>query len=137
MTKLIIAGSHIQRFHSGLKDRQRSEAALRGVLSKKVFLEISQNLQENTCAWVSFLITLQVRPSVSQVQEKLKVYKISKLDVSSSCFIVNDSHVKIVWLHVAVFSKHNILHFWNTFDFFKYYPLKVPQNCFNSFSYSN
>ena len=31
----------------------------RGVLWKKVFLEISQNSQENTCARVSFLIKLQ------------------------------------------------------------------------------
>ena len=31
------------------------EAATRGVLSKKVLLEISQNSQENTCARVSFL----------------------------------------------------------------------------------
>ena len=30
------------------------EAAIRGVLWKKVFLEISQNSQENTCARVSF-----------------------------------------------------------------------------------
>ena len=30
---------------------------------KKVFLEISQNSQENTCARVSFLIKLQVRPA--------------------------------------------------------------------------
>ena len=30
-----------------------------GVLSEKVFLEISQNSQENTCARVSFLIKLQ------------------------------------------------------------------------------
>ena len=36
------------------------EAATRGVLYKKVFLEISQTLQENTCARVSFLIKLQV-----------------------------------------------------------------------------
>ena len=36
-----------------------SEAATRGVLCKKVFLEISQNSQENTCARVSFLINLQ------------------------------------------------------------------------------
>ena len=35
------------------------EAATRGVLCKKVFLEISQNSQENTCARVSFLINLQ------------------------------------------------------------------------------
>ena len=27
---------------------------------KKVFSEISKNLQESTCAWVSFLIKLQV-----------------------------------------------------------------------------
>ena len=30
------------------------EAASRGVLRKKVFLEISQNSQENTCATVFF-----------------------------------------------------------------------------------
>ena len=35
------------------------EAAIRGVLCKKVFFEISQNSQENTCARVSFLIKLQ------------------------------------------------------------------------------
>ena len=38
---------------------KRAEAATRGVLWKMVFLEISQNWQENTCAWVSFLIKLQ------------------------------------------------------------------------------
>ena len=36
-----------------------TEAATRGVYGKKVFLEISQNSQENTCARVSFLIKLQ------------------------------------------------------------------------------
>ena len=36
-----------------------SEEATRGVLLKKVFLRISQNSQENTCARVSFLIKLQ------------------------------------------------------------------------------
>ena len=35
------------------------EAATRGVLCKKVFLEISENLQENTCTTASFLIKLQ------------------------------------------------------------------------------
>ena len=37
-----------------------TEAATRGVLCKKVFLEFSQNSQENTYAIVSFLIKLQV-----------------------------------------------------------------------------
>ena len=36
-----------------------TEAATRGVLYKKVFLEISQYSQENTCARASFLIKLQ------------------------------------------------------------------------------
>ena len=37
-----------------------SEAVARRCSVKKVFLEISQNLQENTCARFSFLIKLQV-----------------------------------------------------------------------------
>ena len=40
---------------------QYTEAATRGVLCKKVFLEISQNSQENTCARVSFLVKLQAQ----------------------------------------------------------------------------
>ena len=36
-----------------------SEAATRGVLCKKLVLEISQNSQENACARVSYLIKLQ------------------------------------------------------------------------------
>ena len=35
------------------------EAATRGFLYKSVFLEISQNSQENTCARISFLIKSQ------------------------------------------------------------------------------
>ena len=36
-----------------------TEAATEGVLWKKMFLEILQNSQENTCARASFLIKLQ------------------------------------------------------------------------------
>ena len=42
---------------------------------------------------------------------KLKACRISKLNFSSSCFTADDSYVKIVWLHVVVFSEHDILHF--------------------------
>ena len=35
------------------------EAVVRGCSVKKVFLEISQNSQENTCVRVSFLMKLQ------------------------------------------------------------------------------
>ena len=61
----------------------------------------------------------------------------SKLNFSSGCFIADDSRLKIVWLIAAVFSKHDILYFWGNVYLFKYYPVKVPQNCFNSFSCSN
>ena len=40
------------------KVQEHSEAATGGVLLEKVFLQISQNSQENTCARVSFLINL-------------------------------------------------------------------------------
>ena len=38
---------------------QRPETATGGVLSKMVFLKVSQSSQENSCARVSFLIMLQ------------------------------------------------------------------------------
>ena len=44
--------------HFLLEQMQHSEAATRGVLQQKVFLEISQNSQQNICARVSFLIKL-------------------------------------------------------------------------------
>ena len=54
---------------------------------------------------------LQQLVSLFQVQEKLKVCRYSKLNFSSSCFIVDDSHVKIVWLHIVVLSEHDIWYF--------------------------
>ena len=39
--------------------KKSTEAATGGVLWTKVFLTVSQNSQENTCARVSFLIKLQ------------------------------------------------------------------------------
>ena len=49
--------------------------------------------------------------SLFQVQERLKTCRSSKSNISSSCFIADDSHVKTEWLHVVVFSEHDILHF--------------------------
>ena len=49
--------------------------------------------------------------SLFQVQQKLEEWRSSKLNFSRSYFIANDSHVKVVWLHVAVFSEHEILQF--------------------------
>ena len=39
-------------------------SSFREMFSKKVFLEIPQNSQENTCATVPFLIKLQLQPLV-------------------------------------------------------------------------
>ena len=44
-----------------------SEAATGGVLLEKVFLEMSQNSQENTCGKVSFLIELQAEATASDL----------------------------------------------------------------------
>ena len=41
--------------------KQRTEAVAQRCSLKKVFLEISQNSQENTCTRVSFLMKLQVK----------------------------------------------------------------------------
>ena len=55
----------------------------------------------------------------------------------SSCFIADDSHVKIVLLHVIVFIEHYFLPFWHNVHLLKYFPVKVPQNCFNYFNCLN
>ena len=34
-----------------------------------------------------------------------------KMNFSSSCFIADDSDIKIIWLHVVDFTEHDILHF--------------------------
>ena len=44
---------------SKLQIKVFTEVATRGILSKKLFLEISQNLQGETCIKASFLIKLQ------------------------------------------------------------------------------
>ena len=53
---------NVKNTHGGmflLVKLQALEAATRGVLLKKVFLEMSQNSQENTCAKASLLIKLK------------------------------------------------------------------------------
>ena len=47
-------------FYFGKSLQLGTEAATEGFLEEKVFLEISQNSEENTSATVSFLIKLRV-----------------------------------------------------------------------------
>ena len=105
---------------TGISNEKTNELTIYGILCWNVTIFYRQELV-----------------SLFQVQEKLKACRSSKLNFSSSCFIADDSHVKTERLHVVVFSKHDILHFWDNVHLFKYYPVKVPQNCFDSFNCSN
>ena len=50
----------------------------------------------------SFFISIAGK--IENVQEfKMKLFE--------SLFIADDSHINIVWLHIIVFSEHDILHF--------------------------
>ena len=51
--------------------------------------------------------------SLLQAQEKLKACRNSKENFTGSCFIADESHVKIVWLHAVVLIKDDIFHFRN------------------------
>ena len=51
-----------------------TEAATRGVLLKKVFLEISRNSQENTCARVSFFNKLDICDTLNWVHDMRKLF---------------------------------------------------------------
>ena len=61
----------------------------------------------------------------------------SKWNFSSGCFIPDDNHVKIVRLHRIVFTKHDVLHFWDNVILSISNPVKVSQNCFSSFCCSS
>ena len=95
---------------TGISNEKTNELTIYGIL----FWNVTINRQELV--------------SLFQVQEKLKAYKSSKLNFWSSCFIADDSCIKIVWLHIVLFSKHDILQFWDNDHSFKHYPVKVPQN---------
>ena len=50
---------------------EKKEGATWGVLSEKVFLEISQSSQENTCARVSFLMKLQAACEFCEISKNI------------------------------------------------------------------
>ena len=73
---------------------------------------------------------------IFQMQEKVKACRYSKCIFLSSCFVADNSHVKIVW-HAVIFTEHDTLQFWDNIHLLKHYSVKVPQNCFNSYNCSN
>ena len=83
--------------------------------------------------WNDFVFNWQQLTSLIQAQKKLKACRNSKWNFSGSYFIVDDSHVKLVWLHVVNFTKHGILRFWNNVRLLNCYWKKLkPQTWFNS-----
>ena len=63
------------------------EAATRGVLWKKVFLEISQNSQESACARASFLVKLRVAGLQLSLKETLaQVFSGEFCEISRNSF---------------------------------------------------
>ena len=75
--------------------------------------------------------------SLDQLQEKLGASGNSKRRFSSRYFIVGDNHRNIISLHKVIFSKNAILYFSYNFYLLKYFPIKVPENCFDSLNCTN
>ena len=106
---------------TGISNDKTDELTIYGILCQNITIFYRQELA-----------------SLFQVQEILKACRSSKLNFSSSCFNADDSLVNIVWIRrVVVFSKHDTLHFWDNVHLLKFHPVKVLQNYFNSFIYSN
>ena len=83
-----------------------TEAATRIVLWKKVLLEISQNLQENTRARVSFLIKLQEACNFIKKETLARVFSCEFCQIFKNIFSlrtlplatsVNQAFIKNIW----------------------------------------
>ena len=70
--------------------------------------------------------------SLFEVQEKLRACRNSEWSFSSSSFIAGNSHIKIISSHAAVFNQNAILCFSNNVHLLKYFPIKLPQNCYKT-----
>ena len=79
------------------KNNIGSEAATRGVPCKKMFLEISQSSQENTCARVSFLIKLQACNFIKK-ETLAQVFSCEFCEVSKKPFLQNCFYRLVDWI---------------------------------------
>ena len=82
--------------------KKTNELTIYGILSRNVAIFYRQELT-----------------SLYQVPGKLKACRSSKLNFLSNSFIIDDIHVIIVWLHVAVFNEHDILRLCDNVHLFK------------------
>ena len=80
-----------------------TEAAIRGALCKKVFVEISQHSQKNTCARASFLIKLQAQACNFFKKEALaQVFSCECCDISKNTFFTEH-----VWKTASIIRQYN------------------------------
>ena len=73
---------------SNRKHEKFTKAATGGVLLKKVFLEISQNSQENTCASDSFLIKFQALSNFIKKESLTQVLSFKFCEISNNTFFI-------------------------------------------------
>ena len=93
----ILIISHKILIINGISNEKTNELTMYGILCRNVTIFQRQELA-----------------SLFQVQKKLKAScRSSKLKFLRSCFIADDSHVKVPWLYVVVFSEHDVLYFWD------------------------
>ena len=98
-----------------------TEAATRGVLRKKVFLETSQNSQENTCVTASGLITLKIEKLASTEKNRSQLlFTLSILQIKQG-FKDNFDQISvnmciIIFAKVADFSL-NLATWWMKYNF--------------------
>ena len=67
-----------------------SEAATRGALCEKVFLEIWQNSHENTCSRVSFLIKLPEASNFINKETLAQVFSCEFCEISQNTFFTEN-----------------------------------------------
>ena len=80
-----------------------TEAAIRGALCKKVFLEISQHSQENACARASFSIKLQAQACNFFKKEALaQVFSCECCEISKNTFFTEH-----VWKTTSIIRQYN------------------------------
>ena len=72
---------------------------------RKVFLEISQNSQENTCARFSFLIKLQTPATLLKKEALAQVFSCEFCEISKNTFSYRTPRVAASVYLMKVFSK--------------------------------
>ena len=94
------------------------EAAARGVLWRKVFLEISQNSQENACVRVSFF-----KKEILAQAFSCEFYEISKNTFLTEHLGTTASKVLVfVWIRIDFILKNN---FFEQFLYYKIFTKKI------------